>query len=160
MASTLPIVLVLIVTMLMIQLRSFPLTLLVLGTAPLGLIGAVLTLYVVGKPLGFVAQLGILAMAGIIMRNSVILMDQINKDIKHNASHPWQALIESTIRRFRPIVLTAIAAVLALAPLTTDLFWGPMAYAMMGGITGATILTIFFVPALYAFLFRLKPEPI
>ncbi|MBV1915320.1 MAG: efflux RND transporter permease subunit [Pseudomonadales bacterium] len=160
MASTLPVVLVLIVTMLMIQLRSFPLTLLVLGTAPLGLIGAVLTLYAVGKPLGFVAQLGILAMAGIIMRNSVILMDQINKDIKHNASHPWQALIESTIRRFRPIVLTAIAAVLALAPLTTDLFWGPMAYAMMGGITGATILTIFFIPALYAFLFRLKPEAI
>jgi multidrug efflux pump len=153
-AAVLPVILVVIVTLLMLQLQHLGLTLLVLGTAPLGLIGAVFTLYAVDLPLGFVAQLGVLALAGITMRNTVILIDQIRQDVAAGLSR-HEAVIESTVRRFRPIVVTAAAAILALIPLLTDPFWGPMAYAMMGGLTVATALTVLFVPALYAVCFRL-----
>ncbi|MCG2633747.1 MAG: efflux RND transporter permease subunit [Gammaproteobacteria bacterium] len=155
--KVIPIVFLGIVTILMIQLQSFSRTAMVLATAPLGIIGAVVILMIVGLPLGFVAQLGILAMAGIVMRNSVILVDQIRQDLIAGRSE-WDAVIESTVRRFRPIVLTSVAAVFALIPLTTDTFWGPMAWAMMGGLTVATALTVLFVPALYAAWFRVKPE--
>ncbi len=140
----------------MIQLRSFSRTLMVVLTAPLGLIGVALALLVFGKPFGFVALLGTIALAGIIMRNSVILVDQIEQDIA--AGHaPWEAVVGATVRRFRPIVLTAAAAVLGLIPLVRSDFFGPMAVAMMGGITIATGLTLLFLPALYAAWFRVVP---
>ena len=106
-------------------------------------------------PFGFVANLGVIALFGMIMRNSVILVDQIEQDIK--AGHPqWNAIVDATVRRFRPIVLTALAAVLAMIPLSRSNFWGPMAVAIMGGLISATILTLLFVPALYAAWFRVK----
>src|SRR5205814_458569 len=126
-------------------------------TAPLGLIGVTLALLLFGKPFGFVAMLGTIALSGIIMRNSVILVDQIDRDIV--AGHtPWDSVIGATVRRFRPIVLTAAAAVLALIPLTRSDFFGPMAVAMMGGLVIATALTLIFLPALYAAWFRVSPE--
>jgi multidrug efflux pump len=127
-------------------------------TAPLGLIGVVAALLAFGKPFGFVAMLGVIAMSGIIMRNSVILMDQIEQDIAAGLK-PWQAIIEATVRRFRPIVLTALAAVLAMIPLSRSVFFGPMAVAIMGGLIVATALTLLFLPALYAAWFRIKKEP-
>jgi len=154
-APTLPIVLLVIVTLLMVQLRHFGLTLLVVATAPIGFAGATITLLLAGQPLGFAGQVGILALAGIIMRNSVILVDQIRQDLEAGLDR-WDAILESTVRRFRPITVTGIAAVLAMGPLTTDPFWGPMAWAMMGGLTVATLLTSFLVPALYAIFFRVK----
>jgi multidrug efflux pump len=124
-------------------------------TAPLGMIGVVMALLGFNAPMGFVAQLGIIALFGMIMRNSVILVDQIEQDIK--AGHPqWQAIVEATVRRFRPIVLTALAAALAMIPLSRSNFWGPMAVAIMGGLISATVLTLLFVPALYAAWFRVK----
>lgn len=144
-----PVMLVVIVTLLMIQLQSFRRTLMVVLTAPLGMIGVTAALLLFGKPFGFVAMLGTIAMLGIIMRNSVILVDQIEQDIK--AGQPvLEAITGATVRRFRPIVLTAAAAVLALIPLIRSDFFGPMAVALMGGITVATVLTLFFLPALYA----------
>jgi multidrug efflux pump subunit AcrB len=123
-------------------------------TAPLGIVGVVAALLLFGKPFGFVALLGMIAMFGIIMRNSVILVDQIDKDIR--AGHDgFEAVVGATVRRFRPITLTAAAAVLALIPLLRSNFFGPMATALMGGITGATVLTLFFLPALYALWFRI-----
>ena len=107
------------------------------------------------KPFGFVAMLGTIALSGMIMRNSVILVDQINQDIVSGLA-PWQAIVESTIRRFRPIVLTAAAAIFAMIPLTRSLFFGPMAVAIMGGLAVATLLTVLFLPALYAAWFRIK----
>ena len=157
MQATMPLILFIIFTILMIQLQSFGNTFITLATAPLGLIGAIFALYIANRPLGFVAQLGIIAMAGIIMRNTVILIDQIRQD-RARGLNLWQSIIESTVRRFRPIVLTAVAAVLALVPLATDAFWGPMAIAMMGGLTIATILTVFFLPSFYALCFRARPE--
>ena len=130
---TLPIVLLIIVTLLMIQLRHFGLTLLVVATAPIGFAGATITLLLANQPLGFAGQIGILALAGIIMRNSLILVDQIRQDLDAGLER-WDAILESTVRRFRPITVTGIAAVLAMGPLTTDPFWGPMAWAMMGGL--------------------------
>ena len=127
-------------------------------TAPLGLIGVVPALLLFGKPFGFVALLGTIAMLGIIMRNSVILVDQIDQDIRGGHS-PWEAIIGATVRRFRPITLTAAAAVLALIPLLRSNFFGPMATALMGGITVATVLTLFYLPALYSLWFRVKREP-
>src|SRR5262249_14332465 len=128
-------------------------------TAPLGIIGVTIALLVFHKPFGFVAMLGTIALSGIIMRNSVILVDQIDKDIAAGAT-PWDAIIGATVRRFRPIVLTAAAAVLGLAPLIRSDFFGPMAVAMMGGIMVATVLTLGFLPALYALWFRVKePAP-
>ena len=127
-------------------------------TAPLGLIGVVLALLAFGKPFGFVAMLGTIALSGMIMRNSVILVDQIDQDVAAGHS-PWDAIIDATVRRFRPIVLTAAAAVLAMIPLSRSVFFGPMAVAIMGGILFATVLTLIFLPALYAAWFRVQPEP-
>jgi multidrug efflux pump subunit AcrB len=147
-----------VLTLLMIQLQSIKRTLLVVLTAPLGLIGVVVALLAFGKPFGFVAMLGTIALSGIIMRNSLILVDQIDKDIAAGHS-PWDAVIGATVRRCRPIVLTAAAAVLALIPLTRSDFFGPMAVAMMGGLVIATVLTLIFLPAMYALWFRVQPEP-
>ncbi|MFO1317190.1 MAG: efflux RND transporter permease subunit [Burkholderiales bacterium] len=151
-----PLLVITVLTLLMIQLKSFSRTLMVVLTAPLGLIGVVLALLAFGKPFGFVAMLGTIALVGIIMRNSVILVDQIEKDIAAGAS-AWDAVVGATVRRFRPIVLTASAAVLALVPLARSDFFGPMAVAMMGGIVVATVLTLVFLPALYAAWFRVRP---
>ncbi|OBZ25397.1 multidrug transporter AcrB [Pseudomonas protegens] len=150
-----PLFIVVVLTLLMIQLRSFSRTAMVFLTAPLGLIGVTLFLLVFRQPFGFVAMLGTIALSGMIMRNSVILVDQIEQDIK--AGHkPWDAIIEATVRRFRPIVLTALAAVLAMIPLSRSVFFGPMAVAIMGGLIVATALTLLFLPALYAAWFRVK----
>jgi multidrug efflux pump len=151
-----PLFLFVVVTLLMLQLRSFPRVALVLLTAPLGLIGVTLFLLVFRVPFGFVAMLGTIALAGMIMRNSVILVDQIEQDIA--AGHDrWTAVVDATVRRFRPIVLTALAAILAMIPLSRSAFFGPMAVAIMGGLTVATALTLLFLPALYAAWFRVKP---
>ncbi len=152
-----PIMLVAVLTLLMLQLHSFSRTMLVFITAPLGVIGAAAALLIFRAPFGFVATLGVIALSGMIMRNSVILIDQIEQDISHGSA-PWQAIIDSTIRRLRPIMLTAAAAVLAMMPLTRSIFWGPMAIAIMGGLIVATLLTLLFLPALYALWFKVK-EP-
>jgi hypothetical protein len=155
--AQLPLMLVVVLTLLMIQLRSFARVLMVVLTAPLGLIGVVAALLLFGKPFGFVAMLGVIAMSGIIMRNSVILVDQIERNIAAGQGR-FDAIVGATVRRFRPIMLTAAAAVLALIPLLQSAFFGPMATALMGGITGATVLTLFFVPALYATAFKVRPS--
>jgi multidrug efflux pump len=150
-----PIMLLVLVTLLMLQLQSFSKTAIVLLTAPLGLIGVVAALLAFRAPMGFVAQLGIIALFGMIMRNSVILVDQIRQDLAEG--HPaWVAIRESAVRRFRPIALTAAAMVLAMIPLTRSELWGPMAMAIMGGLVMATALTILFVPALYAAWYRVR----
>ena len=155
--AQMPLMIVVVLTLLMIQLQSFSRVLMVVLTAPLGLIGVVATLLLFGKPFGFVAMLGVIAMFGIIMRNSVILVDQIEQDIA--AGHRrFDAIVGATVRRFRPITLTAAAAVLALIPLLRSNFFGPMATALMGGITSATVLTLFYLPALYAAWFRVRGE--
>jgi len=158
-AAVLPLMLVLILTVLMIQLQGFSRLFLVLSVAPLGLIGVVATLLVADKPLGFVALLGVLALTGMIARNSVILIDQIEKE-KAAGRNPWDAVIEAASHRFRPILLTASAAILGMIPIAPTIFWGPMAYAIMGGLAVATLLTLVFLPALYVTWFRIKtPEP-
>lgn len=150
-----PLFLAVVMTLLMIQLRSMSRATIVLLTAPLGLIGVVAFLLLFNKPFGFVAMLGTIALSGMIMRNSLILIDQIEQDIQ--AGHePWEAVIGATMRRFRPIVLTALAAVLAMIPLSRSIFFGPMAVAIMGGLIVATLLTLFFLPALYAAWFKVK----
>ena len=154
-AAGFPLFLFAVLTILMIQLQSFSRVFLVLLTAPLGLIGITLFLLIFDKPFGFVAMLGAIALSGMIMRNSVILVDQIDQD-KQAGKPEWEAIIESTIRRFRPIVLTAAAAILAMIPLTRSAFFGPMAVAIMGGLTVATLLTVLFLPALYAAWFKVK----
>lgn len=154
-AAGFPLFLIAVLTILMIQLQSFSRVFLVLLTAPLGLIGVTVALLIFDKPFGFVAMLGTIALSGMIMRNSVILVDQIDQD-KATGLPEWQAIIESTIRRFRPIVLTAAAAILAMIPLTRSVFFGPMAVAIMGGLAVATLLTVLFLPALYAAWFRVK----
>lgn len=151
-----PLFLVVVMTLLMLQLRSISRTLIVMLTAPLGLIGVVLFLLLLNKPFGFVAMLGTIALSGMIMRNSLILIDQIEQDILGGLS-PWHAITEATVRRFRPIVLTALAAVLAMIPLSRSIFFGPMAVAIMGGLIVATALTLLFLPALYAAWFKVKP---
>jgi multidrug efflux pump len=154
-----PFAIVVVLTLLMIQLQSFQRTLLVLLTAPLGMIGVTISLLLFHAPFGFVAQLGVIALFGMIMRNSVILLDQIEQDIV--AGHAaWDAIVGATVRRFRPIMLTALAAILAMIPLTRSVFWGPMATAIMGGLFIATVLTLLFLPALYAAWFRVKPTPV
>ncbi|MCH7308506.1 efflux RND transporter permease subunit [Acinetobacter sp. NIPH 1852] len=150
-----PLFLAVVMTLLMIQLRSMSRATIVLLTAPLGLIGVVAFLLLFNKPFGFVAMLGTIALSGMIMRNSLILIDQIEQDIQ--AGHAaWDAIIGATMRRFRPIVLTALAAVLAMIPLSRSIFFGPMAVAIMGGLIVATLLTLFFLPALYAAWFKVK----
>ncbi|WEJ71017.1 efflux RND transporter permease subunit [Pseudomonas sp. PSE14] len=152
-----PLFIVVVLSLLMLQLRSFSRMIMVFLTAPLGLIGVTLFLLIFQKPFGFVAMLGTIALAGMIMRNSVILVDQIEQDRSHGLD-TWHAIIEATVRRFRPIVLTALAAVLAMIPLSRSVFFGPMAVAIMGGLIVATALTLLFLPALYAAWFRVKKE--
>jgi multidrug efflux pump len=148
-AAGVPLFVLVVTTLLMVQLRSFRRVAMVWLTAPLGLIGVTLFLLLFQVPFGFVAMLGTIALSGMIMRNSVILVDQIDQDIA--AGHPaHQAIIDATVRRFRPIVLTALAAVLAMLPLSRSVFFGPMAVAIMGGLIVATALTVLFLPALYA----------
>jgi multidrug efflux pump len=151
----LPLFFLVVLTLLMLQLRSLARVFLVLSTAPLGLIGVVLFLLAFRVPFGFVAMLGVIALSGMIMRNSVILIDQIEQDIASGHDR-WTAIVESTVRRFRPIVLTALAAILAMVPLSRSVFFGPMAVAIMGGLIIATALTLLFLPALYAAWFRVR----
>jgi multidrug efflux pump subunit AcrB len=156
-AAGVPVMLFIIFTLLMLQLHSFSRALLVFLTGPLGITGAAGALLALGRPFGFVALLGVIALTGMIMRNSVILIDQIEQD-RARGVPAWDAVIEACVRRFRPIVLTAAAAVLAMIPLTESVFWGPMAVAIMGGLVVATALTLLALPALYAAWFRL-PQP-
>jgi len=152
-AAGFPLFLVVVLTVLVVQLQSFARVAMVVLTAPLGLIGVTAAMLLFNQPFGFVAMLGAIALSGMIMRNSVILVDQIDQDIR--AGHaPWDAVVEATVRRFRPIVLTSAAAVLAMIPLTRSAFFGPMAVAIMGGLVVATALTVLFLPALYAAWFR------
>ncbi|MDE2202525.1 MAG: efflux RND transporter permease subunit [Burkholderiaceae bacterium] len=157
-AAQMPLCIFIIFLLLMLQLHSFSRSVMVFLTGPLGLIGAAATLLLLRAPMGFVAQLGITALIGMIIRNSVILVDQIEQDVA--AGVPvWTAIVEAAVRRFRPIILTAAAAVLAMIPLSRSVFWGPMAAAIMGGLIVATVLTLLFLPALYAAWFRVKrPE--
>jgi multidrug efflux pump len=154
-AAGIPLFIFVVLTALMIQLRSFQRVLLVVLTAPLGLIGVTLFLLVFNVPFGFVAMLGTIALMGMIMRNSVILVDQIEQDIATGHA-TLDAIIDATVRRFRPIVLTALAAILAMIPLSRSAFYGPMAVAIMGGLFVATALTLLFLPALYAAWFRVR----
>jgi len=156
-AAKMPVMLLVIVGLLMIQLQHFGKSMLVLATGPLGIIGAAAALLITGAPFGFVAILGVIALLGIIIRNSIILIDQIDQDIA-TGMHKIDAIVGATVRRFRPIMLTAMTAVLALIPISWGLFWGPLAYAMMGGIMVATVLTIFVLPASYALFFGREPK--
>ncbi|CAA0181484.1 efflux RND transporter permease subunit [Acinetobacter baumannii] len=153
--SVMPVMLLLWAIFLMVQLQSFSRMFMVVLTAPLGMIGVSLALLITRAPFGFVATLGVIALAGMIMRNSVILVDQIDRNISTGQT-PEQAIIQATVGRTRPVLLTALAAILAMIPLTLSTLWGPMAIAIMGGLAVATVLTLFFVPALYAAWFRVK----
>ena len=152
-----PAMIVVILILLMLQLQNISKMLLVLFTAPLGLIGVTLFLVVLQKPMGYVAQLGVIALAGMIMRNSVILIDQIDQHLAKGEA-PWHAIINSALLRFRPIMLTAAAAILAMIPLSGSAFWGPMAVAIMGGLFVATVLTLLFLPALYAAWYKVESK--
>ena len=157
-AAGLPMMLFITFTLLMLQLQSFSRAMLVFLTGPLGIAGVATALMLANKPFGFVALLGVVALMGMIMRNSVILIDQIEQD-RARGVPTWSAIVESAVRRFRPIVLTAAAAVLAMVPLSRSVFWGPMAVAIMGGLIVATALTLLALPAMYAAWFRVKrPE--
>ena len=152
-----PMMIFLMLTILMVQLQSFQKMFLVISVAPLGLIGVVMALLPTRTPMGFVAILGIIALSGMIVRNSVILIDQIDMDLARGL-HPWDAVIDATTHRLRPIALTAAAASLGMIPIASEVFWGPMAYAIIGGLFVATLLTLLFLPALYVAWFRIK-EP-
>ena len=152
-----PAMIITIMILLMIQLQSIPKMVLTLLTAPLGIIGVSIGLFLTGSPMGFVVQLGILALSGIIMRNSVILMDQIDQQLVAGESL-WDAIINSTVMRFRPIMLTAVAAILAMIPLVSSIFWGPMAVAIAAGLSGATALTLLVLPVMYAAWYKAKPS--
>ena len=152
-----PLFLIAVFTVLMIQLKSFSQSVMVLLTAPLGIIGVASFLLLFGQPFGFVAMLGTIALLGMIMRNSVILIDQIRQDLDHGRA-PFEAVVEATVRRMRPIALTALAAVLAMIPLSRSVFFGPMAVAIMGGLIAATVLTLLFLPALYAAWFKVPRQ--
>jgi multidrug efflux pump subunit AcrB len=152
-----PLMIMLMLIILMVQLQSFQKMFLVISVAPLGLIGVVAALLSTGTPMGFVAILGVIALSGMIIRNSVILIDQIDMDIARGL-HPWDAVVDATTHRFRPIVLTAAAASLGMIPIAPEIFWGAMAYAIIGGLFVATLLTLLFLPALYVAWFRVK-EP-
>ncbi|MBW3504906.1 MULTISPECIES: efflux RND transporter permease subunit [unclassified Pseudomonas] len=154
-AKVVPLMLFLMATFLMIQLQSVKKMFLVVSVAPLGLIGVVLALVPTGTPMGFVAILGILALVGIIVRNSVILVTQIDQ-YERDGYDPWHAVMQATQHRRRPILLTAAAASLGMIPIARDVFWGPMAYAMIGGILSATLLTLLFLPALYVASYKIK----
>ena len=154
-AAGIPVMLFLVFTLLMLQLHSFSRALLVFMTGPLGIAGVAAALLLLNRPFGFVALLGVIALMGMIQRNSVILIDQIETD-RARGVPTWDAIVEAAVRRFRPIVLTAAAAVLAMIPLSRSVFWGPMAVAIMGGLVVATVLTLFALPAMYAACFRVK----
>jgi multidrug efflux pump subunit AcrB len=157
-AAGVPLMLFIIFTLLMLQLQSFSRSMLVFLTGPLGMAGVAGALLLLDRPFGFVALLGVIALMGMIMRNSVILIDQIEQD-RRNGVAAWDAIVEAAVRRFRPIVLTAAAAVLAMIPLSRSVFWGPMAVAIMGGLIVATALTLLALPAMYAAWFRVRREP-
>jgi multidrug efflux pump len=156
-ADVVPLMLFIMATVLMLQLQSFQKLFLVVSVAPLGLIGVVAALLITGQPLGFVAVLGVLALTGIIIRNSVILMAQIDA-FREQGLAPWPAVVEATQHRLRPILLTAAAASLGMIPIAAEVFWSPMAFAMIGGIVVATVLTLLFLPALYVAWYRIE-EP-
>jgi multidrug efflux pump subunit AcrB len=153
--AVLPAMLVVMLALLMIQLQSFSRLALVLVTAPLGVIGAAAALLLTNQPFGFVALLGLIALAGMIMRNTIILVDQIDRDIAEGHSQ-HRAIVDATVRRARPVLLTALAAILGMIPLAGSIFWGPMAITIMGGLFVATLLTLLVVPALYAIWFRVR----
>ncbi|MDF2500802.1 MAG: acriflavin resistance protein [Anaerosporomusa subterranea] len=155
-AETIPAMIVTIMILLMIQLQNIPKMILTLLTAPLGLIGVSIGLFVTGNPMGFVVQLGILALAGIIMRNTIILMDQIDQQLAEGDTL-WDAIINATVIRFRPILLTAAAAILGMIPLFSNMFWGPMAVTIAAGLAGATVLTLLVLPVMYAALYKARP---
>lgn len=151
-----PLMILSMLTLVMIQMQSFRMTFIVMAVAPLGMIGVVAALLPSGAPLGFVAVLGVLALIGILIRNSVILMHEVQVQLEKGKSH-WDAVFEASDSRARPILLTAAAASLALIPIARQVFWGPMAYAMMGGIIAGTLITLLFAPALYCAVYRVKP---
>ncbi|MBU4609936.1 efflux RND transporter permease subunit [Achromobacter sp. GG226] len=153
--ANIPLMLFIVMTLLMLQLHSFARSAMVYLTGPLGVIGAALALLISGQPFGFVAQLGVIALLGMIIRNSVILIDQAER-YQAEGMAAWDAIVEAAVRRARPIILTAAAAVLAMIPLTRTGFWGPMAVSIMGGLVVATVLTLLFLPALYAAWFRVR----
>ena len=149
-----PMMIIVIITLLMLQLQKVSLAVLAALTAPLGMIGVSISLLLTQRPLGFVAELGILALAGMIIRNSVILIDQIEQHLKEGQA-PWDAIINSAVLRLRPIMLTAAAAILGMLPLIASPFWGPMAVAIAGGLLAATLLTLFVLPVMYAAWFKI-----
>jgi multidrug efflux pump subunit AcrB len=155
--AVIPLMLFVMATVLMVQLQSFHRLFLVFAVAPLAVIGVVMAMLPSGSPLGFVAILGVLALIGILVRNSVILIVQI-EDLRKEGRQAWDAVVEATEHRMRPILLTAAAASLALIPIAREIFWGPMAYAMMGGIIVGTLLTLLFLPTLYVAWFRIYPD--
>jgi multidrug efflux pump subunit AcrB len=153
-----PVMVALMLIFVMLQMRSFSGTFMVVATAPLGLVGAVMALLLFNQPFGFVALLGLIGLAGILMRNTMILTQQV-QDNFDDGMEAWSAVVEAAVQRARPVVLTALAAVLAFVPLTLDLFWGPLAYVLIGGVAMGTVITLLFVPALYALWFRLGQAP-
>lgn len=156
-AAVAPLMILIIITLVMVQMQSFRNAFIVLSVAPLGLIGVVAALLIFNAPIGFVAILGVLALGGILIRNSIILVDRIEA-LRSEGVKAWDAVFEATETRARPIVLTAAAASLALIPISSQVFWGPMAYALMGGIIAGTVITLTFVPALYLVVFRVKRD--
>jgi len=156
--AVVPVMLLIMLTVLMVQLRSFQRLALVLSVAPLGLIGVVAALLVSGRPLGFVAILGILALIGMITKNAVILIGQIDAE-RDQGKDVWQAAMDASSARFRPIMLTAVSTVLGMIPIAPTVFWGPMAFSIMGGLLVATILTLVFLPTLYVTWFGGKQQP-
>jgi len=154
-AAMFPLMIILMLAVIMFQVRSFATMWMVFATAPLGLVGAVPTLLIFNQPFGFNAILGLIGLAGILIRNTLILVDQIRSDLLSGMT-PYQAVIESTVRRARPVILTAVAAMLAFIPLTHSSFWGPLAYVLIGGVGVGTVLTLLFLPALYAIWFKVK----
>ncbi len=153
-----PVMVALMLIFVMLQMRSFSGTFMVVATAPLGLVGAVMALLLFNQPFGFVALLGLIGLAGILMRNTMILTQQV-QDNFDEGMEAWSAVVEAAVQRARPVILTALAAVLAFVPLTLDLFWGPLAYVLIGGVAMGTVITLLFVPALYALWFRLGKAP-
>jgi multidrug efflux pump subunit AcrB len=156
-APVFPIMFLLMMIVIMLQVRSFKDMTIVLLTAPLGLIGVVPTLLVTGQPFGFNAILGLIALAGILMRNTLILIGQI-EDNRQQGLTAFDAVVEATVQRSRPVILTALAAVLAFVPLTESVFWGAMAFTLIGGTLGGTVVTLMFMPALYALWYRITPD--
>ncbi len=154
-----PIMVMTMLTLLMIQLQSFSRLAIVFFTAPLGIVGASIALNLAYKPFGFVALLGLIALAGMDMRNTVILVDQIETDVRERGMTRREAIVYSTMRRARPVALTALAAILAMIPLSHSAFWGPMAYTIMGGLSLATLMTLFLLPSIYALWFRRSLGP-